>query len=168
MNRTVLAVLSSLLALTAPVACSSQPKSAPATGAQEDIATAKVSAPVVVDAKLEGERAHVTLRFDSPATDVQVNVSGVDGLTVRSAATPVAGTSFTKSSETSFDVDFTPGPGRSLLVVAVTGMFQGGHMSKVQSFTLGTPTEEQKKASGTTVTGSDGERIKVMPSSGQQ
>ncbi|WP_164021405.1 hypothetical protein [Pyxidicoccus trucidator] len=168
MNRTALAVLSGLLALTAPLACSSQSKSTPSAGDQADVATSKVSAPVAVDAKLDGERAHVTLRFDAPATDVQVNVSGADGLSVRSAATPVAGTSFMKAGETSFDVEFTPGPGRSHLVVAVTGSFQGSHMSKVASFAVGTPSAEQQKSSGTTVTGSDGERIKVMPSSDAQ
>ncbi|MFP2904040.1 hypothetical protein ACLESD_02995 [Pyxidicoccus sp. 3LFB2] len=168
MNRTALAVLSGLLALTAPVACSSQAKSAPSPAGKADVATAKVSAPVAVDAKLDGGRAHVTLRFDASASDVQVNVSGLDGLTVRSAGTPVAGNSFTKSGETSFDVEFTPGPGRSHLVVAVTGSFEGSHMSKVASFAVGTPTAEQKQSSGTTVTGSDGERIKVMPASGGQ
>jgi hypothetical protein len=177
MNRTVLTVLSGLLALTAPVACSSQPKSTPAKAAPADVATAKAApadvatakagAPVVVDAKLDGERAHVTLRFSAPASDVQVNVSGVDGLTVRSAPTPVAGSSFVQSGETSFDVEFTPGPGRSLLVVAVTGLFDGSHLSKVASFTVGKPSEEQRKASGTAITGSDGERIKVLPSGGQ-
>lgn len=166
MNRTALVILSGLLALTAQVACSSQAKSTPPSGNRADVATAKVSAPVTVDAKLDGERARVTLRFNAPASDVQVNVSGVDGLTVRSGATPVAGTSFTNAGETSFDVDFTPGPGRSHLVVAVTGTFQGGPLSKVASFAVGTPTAEQK-SSGNTITGSDGERIKVMPSSGQ-
>lgn len=165
MNRTALTVLSGLLALTAPVACSSQAKSTSAPAASAD--TAKVSAPVKVEAKLDGEQAHVTLRFDSPASDVQVNVSGVDGLAVRSAASPVKGGSFARTDETSFDVDFTPGPGRSLLVVAVTGTFQGNPMSKVVSFSVGTPTQEQQKSSGTTVTGSDGERIKIMPSGGQ-
>ena len=168
MNRTALTVLSTLLALTAPVACSSQAKSAPTSGSKADVATAKVAAPVTVDAKLDGKRAHVTLRFEAPASHVQVNVSGVDGLTVRSAPTPVAGTHFTNASETSFDVDFTPGPGRSHLVVAVTGTFQGSHMSKVASFAVGTATAEQQKASGTILSDSDGERIKVMPSSEQQ
>lgn len=167
MNRTALAVLSGLLALTAPVACSSQAKSTPPVDSRADVATAKVSAPVTVDAKLAGERAHVTLRFNAPASDVQVHVSGVEGLSVRSGATPLAGTRFTNAGETSFDVDFTPGPGRSHLVVAVTGTFQGSHMSKVASFAVGTPSAEQQKSSGTTITGSDGERIKVMPSSGQ-
>ncbi|WP_164001510.1 hypothetical protein [Pyxidicoccus caerfyrddinensis] len=164
MNRKALTVLSGLLALTAPVACSSQAKSTTPPASTD---TAKVAAPVAVEAKVDDKQAHVTLRFDSPASDVQVNVSGVDGLAVKSAGSPVKGGSFARSDETSFDVDFTPGTGRSLLVVAVTGTFQGSPMSKVVSFSVGTPTAEQQKTSGTTVTGSDGERIKVMPSGGQ-
>ncbi|MBZ4420598.1 hypothetical protein [Myxococcus sp. RHSTA-1-4] len=167
MNRKALAILSGLLALTAPVACSSQSKAAPdarADGANGD--TAKASAPVAVDAELGDGRARVTLRFDSPASDVKVNVSGLDGLTVKSAPTPVDGASFVQSAVSTFDVEFTPGAGRSHLVVAVTGDFQGARRAKVASFAVGTPTTEQQKASGTTVTGSDGERVKIMPVNG--
>jgi hypothetical protein len=38
----------------------------------------------------------------------------------------------------------------------------------VASFAVGTPSAEQQKSSGTTMTGGDGERIKVMPSEGKQ
>jgi hypothetical protein len=172
MNRKALAVLTGLLALTAPVACSSQSKATPAAEAQAHASpapgdTAKVSAPVAVDAKLDGDKARVTLRFDAPASDVRVDVSGVDGLTVKSPARPVDGASFVQSAQSSFDVAFTPGPGRSLLVVAVSGTFQDGHRTKVASFDVGTPTVEQQRSPGTTVTGSDGERVKIMPVDGQ-
>ncbi|MCP3143446.1 hypothetical protein [Pyxidicoccus xibeiensis] len=182
MNRKALAVLSGLLALSAPVACSSQAKSASTPSGQPETPsaarsdmtkthrpdTAKPSAPVDVKAELDKDRARVTLRFDAPATDVQVNISGVDGLTVKSAPTPVDGASFVAAGESSFDVTFTPGAGRSHLVVAVTGNFRGAHQSKVASFAVGTPSKEQQKSTGTTVTGEDGQRIKVMPSGGGQ
>lgn len=71
-----------------------------------------------------GSSARVTLRFEAPATDVQVNVHGVDGLEVKGVSTPISGSSFTPGSETSFDVAFTPGAGRSHLVVSVTGLFE--------------------------------------------
>jgi hypothetical protein len=174
MNHKLLAVLSGLLALTAPLACSSNAKPMPGSSEKTDSAsagkadTAKSSAPVAVDAQLGDARARVTLRFDSPATGVTVNVSGVDGLTVKSAPTPMDGASFMAAGVTTFDVDFTPGAGRSHLVVAVTGDFQGAYRSKVASFAVGTPSAEQQKSSGTTMTGGDGERIKVMPSEGKQ
>jgi hypothetical protein len=171
MNRKAFAVVSGLLWLAAPLACTSTPQPTPdaksesGSGGTSD--TAKSSAPVAVDAQLGEDRARVTLRFSAPAKGVQVNVSGVDGLVVKSAPMPVDGASFVEEGETTFDVAFTPGAGRSHLVVAVSGDFQGAHLSRVASFAVGTPSAEQK-SSGTTMTGGDGQPIKVMPSGGQQ
>jgi hypothetical protein len=169
MNRTALTVLTSLLALTAPVACSSQAKAAPpsSTASSSRPDSAKVSAPVAVDAQLGEGQARVTVRFDSPATDVRVNVSGVDGLVVKSAPTPVDGASYVKEGGTTFDVTFTPGSGRSHLVVAVSGTFREGPRTKVASFAVGSPTTEQQKSGAPVITDGNGERIKVMPSNGQ-
>ncbi len=163
MNIKAIAALSGLLALTAPVACTSQSKSNATPTDSAD--TQKTAAPVKVDARVGEDQARVTLRFDAPATDVQVSISGVDGLKVKSAATPVAGASFVQDTVSELDVSFTPGEGQSLLVVTVTGIFRGTHLSKVSSFTIGTPTAEQQKTLGTVVTGDDGQPIKVLPSS---
>ena len=168
MNRMALAVLSSLVALMAPVACTSPstPPPPPAPSSPQSKAshdTAKLSAPVSVEAQLGEGKARVTLRFDAPGTDVKVNVSGVDGLVVTSAPTPVDGASFVDSAVSTFDVEFTPGEGRSHLVVAVSGTFRGSPLSQVRTFAIGKPTAAQEKGTGSVVTGSDGQRIKVMP-----
>ncbi|AEI65720.1 hypothetical protein [Corallococcus macrosporus] len=163
MNFKAIAALSSLLALTAQVACTSPSKSNPTPGDSAD--TQKAGAPVTVNAKLAEDQAQVSVRFDAPATDVQVSISGVDGLAVRSAATPVTGGSFVQDAVSEFDVEFTPGEGQSHLVVTVTGDFRGTHLSRVFSFAVGTPTAAQQKTEGTTVTGDDGQPIKVLPSS---
>jgi hypothetical protein len=189
MNRMALAVLPSLVTLLLAGACTSPAKStgtstadtatdtatdtaantaadtAPnkATGAE----TAKASAPVSVNAQLSEGRALVTVRFESPASNVRVKVYGVDGLVVKSAATPVDGASFVKDGATSFDVAFTPGPGRSHLAVAVTGSFVGGERSSVSTFAIGTPSPEQQKGPGTVMPGDNGQPIKVMPANGQ-
>lgn len=162
MNRKALAVLTGLIALTAPLACSSSKTNPGPTGGSAE--AGKPSAPVAVDAELAEGQARVTLRFDAPATDVRVNVSGADGLQVKSAATPVDGASFVEAGSTAFDVAFTPGQGRSHLVVAVSGSFRGSHLVKVASFSVGEPTAEQQQRPGNTMTTSDGQRIKVMPS----
>lgn len=167
MNRKALAVLSGLLALTAQVACTSSNKATPASSEGKPD-TAKVSAPVAVDAELGEDRARVTLRFAAPATNVKVDVSGVDGMKVKSATTPVDGASFVEEAVSTFDVEFTPGAGRSHLVVAVSGDFPGGRRAKVTTFSVGTPSAEQQQSKGTVITGSDGERIKVVPSSQEQ
>ncbi len=161
MNRMALAVLPSLAALLLAGACTSPAKSATntSTGAE----TAKASAPVSVNAQLGEGRAQVTVRFESPASNVKVHIYGVDGLVVKSPATPVDGASFVKDAVSTFDVAFTPGEGRSHLAVAVTGSFPGGQRSSVATFAVGTPSAEQQKSPGTIVTGPDGQPIKVMP-----
>jgi len=163
MNRMALAVLSSLLPLLSG-ACTPTAKEAPSTSTQAQ--TAKVSAPVAVDAQLGDGKAHVTVRFAAPASDVKINIYGVDGLVVKNAAAPVEGANFTEGSAAEFDVTFTPGPGRSQLVVAVNGSFRGAHRASVQSFAVGTPTAEQQQGVGNVVTQDNGQRIKIMPAGG--
>jgi hypothetical protein len=165
MNRIAPAVLSGLLALMAPVACTSPAKSStPADSADHPGSTAKLSAPVDVGAKVSDTSATVSLRFQVPGEDVRVEVSGVDGLQVTSSTSPVTGVSVEKAAVTNLDVAFAPGAGRSHLVVTVSGIFQGVPLTKVASFAVGQPTEQQK-ADGSVVTDDQGQRIKMMPSS---
>lgn len=165
MNRRALTVLSSLVTMLLTGACTQSAKPAPSVSAGPE--TSKMSAPVSVDARLGDGQAHVTVRFDSPASDVKVSVSGVDGLVVKSSAMPVDGGSFVKDAVAAFDVAFTPGAGRSHLVVAISGSFQGAQLSSVSTFAVGTPSPGQQKSPGNVVTGEDGQRIKVMPADGQ-
>lgn len=160
MKRMALAVFSSLLTLLA-VACSPTAKAAPTSSSPTE--SAKVSAPVSVQAQLGDGQAHVTVRFAAPASNVKINVSGVDGLEVKSTKNPVDGSAFTEDAVTSFDVAFTPGPGRSHLVVAVNGSFRGAQRSSVMSFAVGTPSPEQQQSPGNIVTDDTGQRIKIMP-----
>lgn len=164
MNRMALAVLPSLVTLLLAGACTSPAKTA--TNAATGTETSKAGAPVTVNAQLSEGQGQITVRFEAPASNVKVNVYGVDGLVVKSPATPVDGGSFVKEGVATFDVAFTPGTGRSHLVVAVTGSFQGGERSSVSTFAIGSPSPEQQKTPGTVVTGEDGQRIKVMPSNG--
>ena len=160
MNRMALAVLSSLTLLTS-AACTSSASAAQSTSSEP--VAGKVTAPVKVEAQLKEDQAHITVRFDAPATDVKINVYGVDGLVVKNAATPVEGASFTQSAVQELDVTFTPGPGRSHLVVAVSGSFRGAERSSVSSFSIGTPSAAQQQSQGNVVTGDDGQRVKIMP-----
>ncbi len=127
------------------------------------LAHGKPSAPVSVDAQLGAGTARVTVRFDADARDVRIDVHGAAGLAVTSAATPVERGAFARGESATFDVTFTPGPGRSLLAVGVAGKFHGaGKRARVASFAVGEPTREQLEAGGTVVEGSDGERLKVV------
>lgn len=167
MNRMKSAVLWSSLTLLSLGACA---RSAAAPTKPDEAAPAvsgKPSAPVTVDAQLAEKSAHVTVRFDAPVSDARIAVSGVDGLVVTSEQSPVQGGGFEQGSVASFDVAFTPGPGRSHLVVSVAGTFQGAPRTRVASFAVGTPTAEQKQSSGAQKTEGNGERIKIMPAGEQ-
>lgn len=161
MTRFAFAAAALLLASPALGACSGHE----ATRKKETTTAVqgKAQAPVEVTAALGPGRATVAVVFRSVASDVTIDVHGVDGLTVTSAATPVGGARFAAGESASFEVAFTPGPGRSHLVVAVSGTFGAGVRNAVASFAVGEPTAEQQKASGTATTDSEGRRIKLLP-----
>ena len=166
MNRMTFAVLPGVFALLALAACSSSTKStstSTASTTSEPAVHGKVQAPVVVNAEMEDTSARVTVRFDAPATGVRVSVHGVDGLVVTSQPTLADGVNFPQASTASYDVAFTPGAGRSHLVVSVSGEFKGAQRSRVASFAIGTPTDSQRSSNATKTEGANGERIKVMP-----
>lgn len=168
MNRISSAVLWSSLVLLSLGACARSAAAPQKPDEAPPPVSGKPSAPVTVDAQLAGQSAHVTVRFDAPVSDARVAVSGVDGLVVTSEQTPVQGGSFEQGAVTGFDVAFTPGPGRSHLVVSVAGTFQGAPRTRVASFAVGSPTAEQKQSSGAEKTeGGNGERIKIMPAGEQ-
>lgn len=171
MNRKTFAVIPGFFALLALAACSSSPKStpspAPASTASESNVHGKMAAPVEVNAQLEESSARVTVRFESPATGVRVNVHGVDGLVVTSQPTLAEGVNFPQATTASYDVTFTRGAGRSHLVVSVSGEFKGAQRTRVASFAIGTPTDSQRSSSATKAEGAGGERIKVMPADTQ-
>lgn len=156
MNRIAAAVLAALLVFPAAVAC------APARSAQP---SGKLRAPVAIEATLGDGTAQVTVRFQRAASGVRVRVEGLDGLAVTGAATPADGASFDRGAAVTFDVAFTPGPGRSFLRVAVQADFGGGPRATAATFAVGEkPRGAARKVTGTVVEGPDGERVKVLPS----
>lgn len=159
MNRIAPAVLTVVVALAG--GCAPRPSPPPRPSAAPILG--KPRAPVSVDAQLSAGSGRVTVRFDADATDVRIDVHGAAGLAVTSGATPVAHGSFARGESTSFEVGFTPGPGRSYLAVGVAGKFHGaGKRAAVASFAVGDPTPEQLDEGGTVVEGPDGERLKVV------
>lgn len=161
MNRT-LVLVASLAALTGCTHPLGAPEPvAPGTAAAGD--TRKTSAPVEVTAELGRGTAKLELRFDAPGTDVRVDLKGVDGLVVSSAATPMAEATVKQAERRALDVAFAPGQGRSHLVVSVSGTFRGARLSQVVTFAVGEATAEQRAGPGTVLTGRDGERVKVLP-----
>ena len=73
----------------------------------------KPTAPVGVSAELSAKSARVTVKFERDAQDVEIAVSGVDGLVVEGARALVQKGSFARGETKTFDVSFSPGAGRS-------------------------------------------------------
>ncbi len=159
MKQLAIALVAGLLSL--PTLADGTP--APSPKAASAATRGKPSAPVKVDAQLSAASAKVTVVVRSAARDVDVHVHGVDGLSVTSAETPISSGRFAKGQTATFDVAFTPGPGRSNLVIAVNGTFGAAKRSSDVSFAVGTPTAEQMKSRATVTTDSGGERIKTLP-----
>lgn len=139
------------------------PKAVPAPGKTAPAVRGKPQAPVTVSAKLDAGRATVTVQFHSAATAASVEVHGVDGVVVTSAAVPLSGGRFTRGQALTFDVAYTEGPTPGLLAVSVTGDFPGGRRITTASFATGTPTPAQLKSATPAATDSTGRRIKAMP-----
>lgn len=159
MNRIGFAASALLLALPALAG-------GPAGGSKAGVTRTvhgKPQAPVSVTAAIAPGRATVTVRFHSAATEAAIEVHGVDGLAVTSAASPLSGGRFARGQSVTLDVAFTEGPGRSHLAVAVSGKFGSQKRSAVASFAVGQPTAEQLKPAGKASTDSQGQRIKVLP-----
>ncbi len=160
MNRIALAATTAL-ALASAAGCARQAPASPEPAAAP--VRGKPSAPVAIDARLADGTARVSVRFEADAKDVRIDVRGAGGLAVTGGARPVERASFARGESAAFDVTFTPGPGRSHLVVGVEGKFHGGgRRAAVASFAVGDPTPEQLAPGGTVVEGADGERLEVV------
>jgi hypothetical protein len=164
MNRILIAVMAALLALPAladgPTKTTKGKALRPLHG--------KAQAPVEVTAQLDAGAAKVQVLAQSTASDVEVKIWGVDGLSVTDVQpVPAPLLQLSKGESLTFDVAFAPGPGRSHLVVSVSGKFGGGQRSTVRSFSVGTPTAEQQKSAVPVVTDSKGQRVKLMPANPQ-
>lgn len=130
--------------------------------------TAKPSAPVVIDGKVEEGKALLVVGFVADATDVHIDVWGVDGLTVTSmglvrGGQAVTQTQFAKGERVEVEVAFTaPTTVRTNLAIQVRGSFAGHVRERVQSFTVHGELPSAKKAPGEVKVGPDGKPVRVM------
>lgn len=143
-----------------PAAWSPSAESTP--GRASTSPSGKPQAPVDVTATISGASATVTLSFAADATGVDVEVRGVDGLAVTSAAQPIAQRSYPAGASETLTVTLAPPAGQSNLVVTVRGTFGGVGGTKVASFTVGDRGAPPRKPD-TTVKTPSGERIKELP-----
>jgi hypothetical protein len=134
----------------------------------EGTRTAKPSAPVVIDGKVEAAQAILDVGFVADATDVAIDVWGVDGLTVTSVGITkggqaVAQSRFSKGEHVDVKVSFTtPTTVRTNLAIRVRGNFGGNVRERVQSFTVNADLPAATKAPGDVRVGPDGTPVRVM------
>lgn len=122
----------------------------------------KAVAPVSVDADVHEDHVHLTLRFENEGDRVSVDVTGIEGLHVKSPPSLVAGGHVRAKETRTYDFDLERKSGRNELMVSVRGTFAGAPLARVVTFTLGDGPLEQ---SGVKVVTQDGDTIKLMPSS---
>jgi hypothetical protein len=101
--------------------------------------TVKTGAPIEVKGTLADRSAAIEVTFHSPARDVQIDVSGADGLVVQGDPTPVKGRSVEAGETLRFEIGFVPAGEHSNLAVVVSGSFGGLKRSRAASFTIGEP-----------------------------
>ena len=130
--------------------------------------TAKPSAPVVIDGRVNAGKATLDIGFVTEATDVTIEAWGVDGLTVTSTAItkggqPVSQSRFGRGEHVDVDVSFAaPNTVRTNLAVRVRGNFGGSVRERVQSFTVNGDAPPATKAPGDVRVGPDGTPVRVM------
>jgi uncharacterized protein YfaS (alpha-2-macroglobulin family) len=138
------------------------------TEMSEGSRTAKPSAPVIIDGKVEAGKASLSVGFSSDVTDAKIEVWGVDGLSVTNftllrGGQPITQTRFSKGEHVDVDVTFTaPTTVRSNLAIKVGGNFGGAERERVQSFTVNGDLPPATKAPGDVKVGPDGTPVRVM------
>lgn len=129
----------------------------------------KPSAPVVIDGKVEATTAKLGVGFVSEATEVNIEVWGVDGLVVTNSVLTRGGQALTlpsrfgKGEHVEVEVSFTaPTTVQTNLAIRVRGSFGGTVRERVQSFTVNGHLPAATKAPGEVKTGPDGTPVRVM------
>ncbi|MRG92418.1 hypothetical protein [Polyangium spumosum] len=161
-----------LLAGVAIAACGTVDRKEPDHGAPEanagkgretrEARTQKPGAPVKVEGKLATSSAALVVAFGEDASDVTVEVWGVDGLVVTSEKEPVQGQRFARGEKVDVDVSFTAPATRADLAVRVRGTFGGRVRERVQSFTVNAGAPSATPAPGEVKMGPDGKPVRVM------
>jgi hypothetical protein len=161
MTRTLLLAVAVAVAAAPLAGCA---RSAPPAPPTAEAPPGKPGAPVDVDARVLGDRAHVTFRFFAPSEGVRIDVKGVGGLVVTSAPALVQNGTFERGVTAEYDVTYAAPPpaGRQpALAVSVTGTFGGQPRARILTFPVGEPAPAPK--AGPAATGQDADDAKALP-----
>ncbi len=121
----------------------------------------KAVAPVDVRAELLPKEARITVKLHEAATDVQVSISGIDGLGVSTPNSFAPTKLVNRGDSQTVVVALTPPPERSSLVVSISGIFHGAKLQRVATFAVGDG--PVRRSAGEVITTGDGDKIKGRP-----
>ncbi len=144
--------------LMAMAACTTPPKEP----VRPNTVTVKPGAPTeLINSSFTEGSAHAELRFDGSGENVSVMASGLEGVTLTSAAEVVSGRTVKTGDTIAVDLTFTKPPGRGHLVLTVNGTFNGAVKSRVHTVLVG---EGAFKDDGSKVqVTNDGDTVKLIP-----
>ena len=123
----------------------------------------KTQAPVEILASLKGGVAKVNITFLRDASEVEISYNGLDGMEL--IYIPFSpSTQYDKGETVQTEINYYAPAGRSYLSIHLSGNFGGAKVNKVQAFSVGKLTTQQKtRKSKRLTTDTDGRLEYLMP-----
>ena len=123
----------------------------------------KMQAPVEISASLKGGVAKVNITFLRDASEVEISYNGLDGMEL--IYIPFSSsTQYDKGETVQTEINYYAPAGRSYLSIQLSGNFGGKKMNKVQAFSVGKLSNQQKtRKSKRLTTDTDGRLEYLMP-----
>jgi hypothetical protein len=123
----------------------------------------KTQAPVEILASLKGGVAKVNITFLRDASEVEISYNGLDGMEL--IYIPFSSsTQYDKGETVQTEINYYAPAGRSYLSIQLSGNFGGKKINKVQAFSVGKLSNQQKtRKSKRLTTDTDGRLEYLMP-----
>jgi len=123
----------------------------------------KMQAPVEISASLKGGVAKVNITFLRNASEVEISYNGLDGMEL--IYIPFSpSTQYDKGETVQTKIKYYAPAGRSYLSIQLSGNFGGKKINKVQAFSVGKLSSQQKtRKSKRLTTDTDGRLEYLMP-----
>ena len=123
----------------------------------------KMQAPVEISASLKGGVAKVNITFLRDASEVEISYRGLDGMELIYIPS-TSSTLYDKGETVQTEINYYAPAGRSYLSIQVSGNFGGKKINKVQAFSVGKLSSQQKtRKSKRLTTDIDGRLEYLMP-----
>jgi len=124
----------------------------------------KMQAPVEISASLKGGVAKVNITFLRDASEVEISYRGLDGMELIYIPFTSSSTLYDKGETVQTEINYYAPAGRSYLSIHLSGNFGSKKINKVQAFSVGKLSTQQKtRKSKRLTTDTDGRLEYLMP-----